>query len=1290
MKQRLLLISWAMLFVVFSAFAKQRTVEQAKALAGTFLASPSLRATTGGQQQDGLTLVYTATGEASGASDALYYVFDRGASHGFVIVSSDDRARDVLGYSDAGSFNAGSLPDNFKYWLSVYEKELQWLSKLPESYLRKSGQDQPATKAPAFEASVAPLVKSLWDQGDPYNLMTPINPTNGVRTVTGCVATAMAQIMYYHKWPATGNGIHQYTSVTHNLTSSVDFGATTYYWGNMIDVYNNSATQAQKDAVATLMFHCGVAVDMNYDVSSGAYSSDVPHALKTYFGYDTGMEYLYRDYTTNDDFVTALKTELTNERPVYYDGQSGYSGHAFVCDGYDADSKFHFNWGWSGSSNGYFELSALNPGSLGIGGGIGGFNYDQGIVIGIQKLQSITGETSFKLVYDGITTEVTSLTSISQQFEVHPGFIRNRGASDFIGNIGLALYTEGNTLVNYRQIAGFSSTNPMKPIYSVLTKPNYTLPSSLSTGTYKLCPVYSTDDDLNTHVLMSVKPGCVPYLTIEVKSNGTVAIGEPSYAAPELSFSNITIGNDSKMYLNKYTEIKARITNTGNADYVKDLRLLFFTDDPGISGQIINQSISIGKGESKEFTFIIPPQLQQANYSFSFEYITKESIEWNSEGYYFTDQTYSRSPGISVTVLPEPAAPVISLVGDLTFLNVNNASRVNKHAPNLKVKVKNTGGLFSNGFEAFFYNPSGPEYSYENQTVVIGEGEEKEIVFNSDINLEPGNYSVDIFYNGSDGWTYLNPPGLPFTLVEPETNNNLVSLTPSAGTLTPAFSAAVQDYTVEVSNATASIDLTVTAVSQYATIIGAGTQPLNVGENIFPIIVTAENGSSKTYTVTVTKSEDTNSVSASWITIIGTGPFVYDGTQHKPGITVSDGETTLTETADYTVTYGANIDAGESSGTITITGAGEYTGSATKTFAIERRALTATAMPDATKLYDRTTTAVVTLTPTNLVTADAGSVTAAATAGFDTKDVGTSIPITITGITLDGGRAFNYIAPDPDTYTGLTAGITPAPYTYAVVASQKILQYSSLTYITAPSFGLGVVLEGNSEQVAGGLTWYTDATYLTAADNTVFNTLAPVTLYWRFTTTDANYEPTVKEGGPVDFEVIEGAPQDILFDMVSPVSKVYGDASFINQAVNSTPEGNAVAYSSSAPAVATVDAVTGEVTILSAGQTNITATAAMVPGKYRSTSATYELIVSPKPITGADVTVDGTYIYNGSPRTPAAAEITVSLSGHTLTAGTDYTIGAGTATAPGIATVTVSGAGNYTGSATGSFTIDKL
>ena len=230
------------------------------------------------------------------------------------------------------------------------------------------------------------MVHAHWDQGAPYNNKTPI--LNGSHTATGCVATAIAQIMRYWQYPDVGKGSRSYTWETGNKTLSMNFSQVRFDWANMPFIHTDTWTSAQDDAVATLMQAVGYAMDMDYNLASaggsGAVTAYATERLINYFGYAPSSTHYDRDNFGLYDWEDLVYGSLVAGCPVLYHGTGSAGGHAFVVDGYQSDGYFHLNWGWGGSSNGYFLLTALDPANLGIGGGAGGFNTNQGAAINLR------------------------------------------------------------------------------------------------------------------------------------------------------------------------------------------------------------------------------------------------------------------------------------------------------------------------------------------------------------------------------------------------------------------------------------------------------------------------------------------------------------------------------------------------------------------------------------------------------------------------------------------------------------------------------------------------------------------------------------------------------------------------------------------------------------------------------------------------------------------------------------------------------------------------------------------
>ena len=323
-----------------------------------------------------------ARARTAGTSDApAYYVFSRGEGQGYVIATADDQAEAVLCYTDDGDFDYATLPDNMREWLDHYEGQLMELRRIS-----KTGADgrarapQRAAAVPTHPA-IPELMTTRWNQNAPYNDECPLY-TDGKRCVTGCVATAMAQVMYHQRAksvdkttkaiPAYNTGEIQVPGIPKG--SPLD-------WDNMRD--DGGTTAKQKLAVAQLMHYCGVSVEMGYTSSeSGAFSYRVAEALQDYFGYGSNTKYVQRYNYSSTEWDALLYNELAHGNPVYLSGYNSSAGHAFVCDGYNGKRQFHINWGWGGSSNGYFLLNNLTPGSQGIGGSSSGYNEGQDAVIG--------------------------------------------------------------------------------------------------------------------------------------------------------------------------------------------------------------------------------------------------------------------------------------------------------------------------------------------------------------------------------------------------------------------------------------------------------------------------------------------------------------------------------------------------------------------------------------------------------------------------------------------------------------------------------------------------------------------------------------------------------------------------------------------------------------------------------------------------------------------------------------------------------------------------------------------
>ena len=345
----------ALVFGIGMVQANPVSVSQAKYVGQQFVQANFEQS----RQSDDLTLVYTGT---STRGEACFYVFNVG-SKGFVMVSADDFYRPIVGYSDERNFDTNINPElGFMLDKLIAGRTGRFTGKATPKVAAEWRSVMNSGKLISRNGGRGKfyLVQTRWDQGNPYNYYCPqASGGPGGRTYAGCVATAMSQVMKYWNHPLQGTGSHtNYNSGFGPLTAN--FGETTYEWDKMPNQLGTNSPQDQIEAVALLMYHCGIAVDMHYAIDgSGAYSQDVPNAIRTYFSYSNSSIYKSRDSFSYDDWASMLKESFDMGWPIYYSGQAPDGGHAFVCDGYDDNGLFHYNWGWSGSGDDFYDFDQI-------------------------------------------------------------------------------------------------------------------------------------------------------------------------------------------------------------------------------------------------------------------------------------------------------------------------------------------------------------------------------------------------------------------------------------------------------------------------------------------------------------------------------------------------------------------------------------------------------------------------------------------------------------------------------------------------------------------------------------------------------------------------------------------------------------------------------------------------------------------------------------------------------------------------------------------------------------------
>lgn len=343
-----------------------------------------------GSEQPALQYVKSTKNESP---EALIYIFERGVGNGFVLIAGDDRFEPYVAYSTEGRFTLEGAPEHVRNFFALYTARMEQLLARGDNALRGLHdrtlrtqallQQKGAAKTANLKAEVRPLLRNImWNQTSPWNNLCP--EIDGKSAPVGCVATALCQIMLFHKWPLRGVGTHTYIEGRH-VSHTVDFYKEAYRWERMLpNTTNVSASASEAYEMARLSYHVGVACDMDYSPKgSGALTVNAYRGLIENLAYSPEARYLQRENFTKEGWTELILGELSAGRPVYYAGTGKEGGHAFVFDGYDKDGKIHVNWGWGGTANGYFSMDALDPDELGVGGGSGAFNYNQEALIRI-------------------------------------------------------------------------------------------------------------------------------------------------------------------------------------------------------------------------------------------------------------------------------------------------------------------------------------------------------------------------------------------------------------------------------------------------------------------------------------------------------------------------------------------------------------------------------------------------------------------------------------------------------------------------------------------------------------------------------------------------------------------------------------------------------------------------------------------------------------------------------------------------------------------------------------------
>lgn len=418
------------------AMAKPVDKSKAMKMAQNHLSEKSM-----GQAVPAIKMAYQSLSEKR-SGETNYYVYNVGNDKGFVIVAGDDRATPILGYCDEGSFDLSRMPGNLKAWLSYYDEAMEMV--VEKNMVNRRIEGRPTDV-------ISPLIKTRWDQGEPYNLLCPDG------CPTGCIATAMAQVMNYHQYPTQETApVPSYYCQSLNKQMPA-LPATTFEWDKMRNSYSKNSSEESKQAVAKLMQYCGQIVEMQYSRDgSGATGMILADRMPQYFRYPHTMHYVSRSGYTIAEWDSLLIHELKNNRPVLYTGYTtANEGHAFVCDGYDGKGLYHINWGWGGAADGYFRISVLdsNTGGTGAGSTSYKFSLDQSALLGVQS----SGTDDFVAPEENITITTRPYleryeldrSSVNTNFPIVKAtfYLMSQQKENEWREYGLALYDgEGNQL----------------------------------------------------------------------------------------------------------------------------------------------------------------------------------------------------------------------------------------------------------------------------------------------------------------------------------------------------------------------------------------------------------------------------------------------------------------------------------------------------------------------------------------------------------------------------------------------------------------------------------------------------------------------------------------------------------------------------------------------------------------------------------------------------------------------------------------------------------------------------
>jgi len=657
-------------------------------------------------------LVYSKAKKNVLADEVCYYVFSSGSNLGYTIVSGDDRLPAIIGYTESGDYDNDRLPDNLKSFMQAYQDFAENVTEeqIAEIKAWKANKNNART-------AVEPFMQEQWNQTAPYNNLCPEynyystgNVVKSAKAVTGCVATAVAQILHHYSCPNQLKAdIPEYTTQVkvneylNTLTMPAIPAGESYDWANMLNQYTGGESTAQNNAVAKLMLHIGCAVKMNYGPSSESYAT--PETFTKYFGMDKELvRYYDRESYQIAQWDAILYEELANKRPVYYSGQSTGGGHAFVIHGYE-NGMYYVNWGWGGYCDGYFDITILNPNSnsgAGASSSDDGYGMTNSMIVGIQPDNGVVDNVNCpslasisKLTLSNATVSSNTLsgnvTCSPKEINLHDKIFVSIGYADESGKY----VNISNTTPNQLEPKGFGV------YYKDVTIP---ISFNFEEGkTYNLCLIESTDQKNWT--------ACAGESTTSVKVK--IAGGEISIIEENTKLhAKATLNSKSGGYAGMSNMIDITVTNSGDKEYYDKVYVMVSTSETMPTGYTFAQGITAPAGGSTTFSFKYTPATA-GKYNFwildvSGQQIGKSSITFNT----------TTPPALSFTSIK-----CANTSDDKTFAEFSGYNTEMNIVHDTKAEfifeIKNDGGYYEGDFIVYKYDKQSGQWSGQTQTLKI-------------------------------------------------------------------------------------------------------------------------------------------------------------------------------------------------------------------------------------------------------------------------------------------------------------------------------------------------------------------------------------------------------------------------------------------------------------------------------------------------------------------------------------------------------------------------------------------